>query len=323
MGSLTEKAQNILDEKINKITPGNIKSGVTIFDITGNYTGPGINNQDKTISPSTNIQNIVADYGYTGLNQVTINAVTSSIDSNIQPNYIANGINILGVTGTFEGSGGGGSGIPTGAKFGFSTFTDAPNIDTSNYTDTSWMFYQCRSLRNIPNFDLSNCADVSSMFQECISLYNIPNFNTSRVIIMNSMFSACESLVSVPNFNTDNVYSFESTFAQCSSLGYVPNFNTSNAEYMSHMFTYCNNITDIPEFDTHKVRSLSCFIQGCNNLSNAAIQNVINMCLNATNYDGVRSLDINSWETPFYDTKFDNSYYQNRWAELDKAGWTY
>ena len=63
----------------------------------------GINNQNKTIDSSTASQIVTPDTGYTGLSQVTINAVTSSIDANIQAGNIKQGVEILGVQGTFQG----------------------------------------------------------------------------------------------------------------------------------------------------------------------------------------------------------------------------
>lgn len=80
-----------------------IVDGINILGITGNYQGIIINNQDKVIAPSTSIQTINADPGYTGLGNVTINAVNAEIDPNITAENIAKGINILGITGNFEG----------------------------------------------------------------------------------------------------------------------------------------------------------------------------------------------------------------------------
>ena len=61
------------------------------------------NNQNKAVNPSTTSQIISADSGYSGLGQVTVNAVTASIDPDIQPSNILEGVNILGVEGSDKG----------------------------------------------------------------------------------------------------------------------------------------------------------------------------------------------------------------------------
>lgn len=58
--------------------------------------------QTKTVDSSTVLQHIEPDSGYDGLSSVTVNAVTSSIDSNIQADNIKKDVTILGVTGTYE-----------------------------------------------------------------------------------------------------------------------------------------------------------------------------------------------------------------------------
>lgn len=66
-----------------------------------NSVQPDKPDQDKTANPSTQTQVIRPDAGYE-LASVTINAVTSDIDSNIQPENIAKDVEILGVTGTLS-----------------------------------------------------------------------------------------------------------------------------------------------------------------------------------------------------------------------------
>ena len=58
--------------------------------------------QEKTVSPETNIVLVQPDVGYDGLSQVTVNAVTSDIDTNITPRNIKNGVQVLGVEGTLK-----------------------------------------------------------------------------------------------------------------------------------------------------------------------------------------------------------------------------
>ena len=59
-----------------KIVPTNIKSGVQILGVTGNYSGAGVNAQAKSVTPSVNAQTVLPDtptYDY--LSQVTVNAI--------------------------------------------------------------------------------------------------------------------------------------------------------------------------------------------------------------------------------------------------------
>lgn len=60
--------------------------------------------RDVTITPKTydETYNAVDELGYLGFNNVTIKGVTSSIDSDIKPENIKVGVNILGVTGTYS-----------------------------------------------------------------------------------------------------------------------------------------------------------------------------------------------------------------------------
>ena len=63
----------------------------------------GVNNQDdKVIDPSVNEQVVTPDASFIGMKQVTVNAVTSTIDNNIIPENIKKGVTILGVEGVHE-----------------------------------------------------------------------------------------------------------------------------------------------------------------------------------------------------------------------------
>ena len=75
----------------------NIKSGVNIFGVTGNYTGEEAKTQAKTVTPTSFPSYVYPDYSYDGLSQVRINA-----DPNLVSSNIANGKKIFGVTGSYE-----------------------------------------------------------------------------------------------------------------------------------------------------------------------------------------------------------------------------
>ena len=59
-----------------KIIAGNIKSGVKILGVTGNYSGEAVTAHAKNATPSTQEQTILPDSGYDYLSQVTVAAIS-------------------------------------------------------------------------------------------------------------------------------------------------------------------------------------------------------------------------------------------------------
>ena len=83
------------------LTADKIKAGETILGIEGSVVE--LIGQEKTITPAIQEQIITPDTDYNAITKLTINPVTNSIDSNIVPENIKNGVTILGVTGTYTG----------------------------------------------------------------------------------------------------------------------------------------------------------------------------------------------------------------------------
>lgn len=86
------------------IKPENIRKGASILGVEGVFKAGNL--QDKTVDPQPHQTTVECDTDtpeeYVGLNSVTINAVTSDIDSNIQAENIKKDVTILGVTGNYD-----------------------------------------------------------------------------------------------------------------------------------------------------------------------------------------------------------------------------
>lgn len=59
-----------------KIIASNIKSGVEILGVTGEYSGEAINAQSKTVEAYTTSQTVLPDDGYDYLSQVTVKPIS-------------------------------------------------------------------------------------------------------------------------------------------------------------------------------------------------------------------------------------------------------
>lgn len=118
----------VSDYQRSVIKPENIRQGVAIMGVPGEYIGDL--QSSKIVTPSVNAQTINADSGYTGLREIIIEAVTATIDANIKPENIRKGVTILGVTGEYEGAGG-----------GYSITFDSDLYDSSGFDVNSFTFW--------------------------------------------------------------------------------------------------------------------------------------------------------------------------------------
>ena len=158
-------------------------------------------------------------------------------------------------------------------------------FDTSNVTNMSMMFYDCRSLTvlDLSSFDTSNVTSMSMMFSGSMFSSNTymsltkvvfgKNFDTSNVTNMSMMFSYCRYLnnLDVSSFNTNKVTIMSQMFYGCRSLTDLDlsNFDTSNVTSMSQMFQHCENLThlDLTSFDTSKVTSYNTMFNDMANIT--------------------------------------------------------
>lgn len=65
-----------------KIIAGNIKSGVEILGVTGDYAGELVNGQKKTVTPAKTQFSVLPDEGYDHLTEVVVNAVPITYTDN-------------------------------------------------------------------------------------------------------------------------------------------------------------------------------------------------------------------------------------------------
>ena len=127
----------------------------------------------------------------------------------------------------------------------------------------------------------------------------IEDFNYSKNIYdnwdssqtnLNYKFQGDANLKYVPFIDTSNATSCAGTFNNCSNLLYVPKINTEKVTNMATMFNACSLLKNLPLLDTKNVTNMNNIVNWCANLSNESLNNVLKMCINATQYSQTKTL---------------------------------
>ena len=203
------------------------------------------------------------------------------IANNLEPEYISEGITILGVTGTCKSMPDNALVIdtsnteyifkPAGTSlyrlFYYNTHDEqiqkvVAMLNTSEVTSMCSMFSYCTNLKTIPWIDTSKVTDMSTMFQKCINLTSIPALDTSKVTNMSAMFNYCDTLTSIPFIDTSNVTDMSSMFQKCINLTSIPALDTSKVTNMRNMFMGCSLVSTLV-LDTSSCTSMLQMFQNC------------------------------------------------------------
>ncbi len=162
---------------------------------------------------------------------------------------------------------------------------DVKDFDTRRVVNMRWMFRGCENLTelDVSSFDTSSVTDMSSMFNECVNLTSIDvsRFDTSQVTDMSCMFASCKKLTSidVSNFDTSNVTNMLGMFYFCLKLEKldVSNFVTDNVTNMAIMFGVCQGLTElnVSNFVTDNVTDMAGMFENCNGLNEIDVSNFV------------------------------------------------
>lgn len=223
----------------------------------------GANIEALEITPSISQQIITASGDVDGYSPITVSAVTNSIDDNITAGNIKKDVQILGVTGTFEGSGD--IGIPREVnQSGFYqmptqnfTFSLPSNAKDVNYYALSQAFQSCIGLTDV---DLSSLIEISgsyALYQAFIYCTKLTSADLSSLKIisgsngLSQAFRSCTNLVNVNLLSLEIVSGsggLSGSFQNCSSLQAIsfPALKTISGSYgLSTAFYDCKELVTV------------------------------------------------------------------------------
>ena len=138
-------------------------------------------------------------------------------------------------------------------------------IIKNKITNIEYMFYDCKSLKNITELEYLDTKDIknfSYIFFGCSSLPDIKplqKWNVSNGNDFNHMFSGCSILSDVKplqNWNVSNGINFSHMFSKCPSLSDIKPleyWDIPNGKNFDFMFSECSSLLDNNTLEHFKV----------------------------------------------------------------------
>lgn len=164
-----------------------------------------------------------------------------------------------------------------------SVLLNVPELDFKNVNTAKGMFTNCVSLTTVNIKNLNNVTDISNLFYNCSNLENIPEFNLENATTVRTMFSGCSKIKEVIMTITDKCTITQDLFSNCTALTKAPSLNTGNVTNMMEMFENCTSLVNLPLYNTSSVVYIYNAFKGCTALSEDSLNNILAMCVSATN----------------------------------------
>lgn len=204
---------------------------------------------------------------------------------------------------------GGGGGGDTSKYF-------TPTIDAGTSTYDSGI---ANMIKTIPSNTTVKGTTLYRAFRYS-GIEELPLIDTSNVTNMYECFTGCSKLKTIPLLNTNNVTNLEGAFYNCILFETLPQINTQNVTSMYSMFYGCSSLKNIPLLNTSKLTDMRNIFTNCPFLTDTSLDNILQMCANATAYTRQKTLVSIGFSSSYYSASKIQAlpHYQ----DFVNAGWT-
>ncbi|MCR5504502.1 MAG: DUF285 domain-containing protein, partial [Elusimicrobiaceae bacterium] len=200
---------------------------------------------------------------------------------------------------------------------------DFTNWDTSDVTTMQAMFSGCQTITGVTNLDCSSVTNFQNMFINCkeITTVSLINYLPLYAIECSGMFNECRKLTSLtmPKIRAGNCINM---FAQCQALETAPELDTAYVFYFQYMFYNCQELKNVPFYDASSASNFGSnnMFSNCTKLTDESLNNILAMCISATNYNGTKTFAMLGFTSWMYSSEKIQSL--SNYTAFTNAGWT-
>lgn len=158
----------------------------------------------------------------------------------------------------------------------------------------------------------------------------LEDIDTSE-LLTHERFLFCSTITSCPAIDTSSSLNFTQMFGNCTALVTAPTLDSTNVKQMAGMFEGCLSLVNVPVYDTSNIlndgtrfepHGMAMMFHECENLSNQSLDNILQMCINATQYVAdqyygktLKALGLTQEQAEICETL-------NHFSAFENAGWT-
>lgn len=187
----------------------------------------------------------------------------------------------------------------------------------------SYLFSNCKSMKNFPTLDTSKVTTFNHMFNNCTEMVTAPNYNLERGNDFGGCFYGCISLTTIPNYTMTRATALNDFVAGCTSLVTFPSINITREQdgqiSCIRMCDGCSNLANFPVLDFSYVQTLQNAFRNCYVLTNDALYNIIESLKTLTSkYTDQKTL----YRIGLNSTQQTTCQSLSNWPDLVALGWT-